>query len=233
MADFAHPAPTPAPFTYTSADDAYSVYGWSVTMHRTAREFSTLENASKSGFALAGSGSANVVTPAGYKRRARYRVMLSGDKVSSHRVASQRGATGGCGIDVLARALEPVSGGHSAGPGRRHRGVHDDRPDRGDGAMSAERATPRPGLPRPDRSAERADRRCDRTGRRHGRPPNLFSTLARHRRLFRAWLRFAGALMPRGSLPRADTELVILRVAHNSRCEYEWRHHERLGPRPG
>jgi NAD(P)-dependent dehydrogenase (short-subunit alcohol dehydrogenase family)/alkylhydroperoxidase family enzyme len=61
-----------------------------------------------------------------------------------------------------------------------------------------------------------------------GRPPNLFSTLARHRRLFRAWLRFAGALMPRGSLPRADTELVILRVAHNCRCEYEWRHHEKL-----
>ena len=31
--------------------------------------------------------------------------------------------------------------------------------------------------------------------------------------------------MPRGKLPRADTELVILRVAHNSACEYEWRHH--------
>jgi AhpD family alkylhydroperoxidase len=63
--------------------------------------------------------------------------------------------------------------------------------------------------------------------------PNLFSTLARHRRLFRAWLRFAGALMPRGSLPRADTELVILRVAHNSRCDYEWRHHERLAAAAG
>jgi AhpD family alkylhydroperoxidase len=66
-----------------------------------------------------------------------------------------------------------------------------------------------------------------------GRPPNLFATLARHRRLFRAWLRFAGALMPRGSLPRADTELVILRVAHNSRCEYEWGHHERLAHAAG
>jgi NAD(P)-dependent dehydrogenase (short-subunit alcohol dehydrogenase family)/alkylhydroperoxidase family enzyme len=52
--------------------------------------------------------------------------------------------------------------------------------------------------------------------------------LARHRRLFRAWLRFAGALMPRGTLPRADTELVILRVATNCRCDYEWRHHERI-----
>jgi AhpD family alkylhydroperoxidase len=66
-----------------------------------------------------------------------------------------------------------------------------------------------------------------------GRPPNVFTTLARHRRLFRRWLRFAGALMPRGILPRADTELVILRVAHNCDCEYEWGHHERLGRRAG
>jgi AhpD family alkylhydroperoxidase len=64
-------------------------------------------------------------------------------------------------------------------------------------------------------------------------PPNLFTTLGRHRSLFRAWLRFGGALMPRGKLPRADTELVILRVAHNAGCEYEWRHHERLAQRSG
>ena len=59
-------------------------------------------------------------------------------------------------------------------------------------------------------------------------PPRLFTTLARNRRLFRPWLRFAGTLMPGGKLPRADSELVILRVAHNCECEYEWRHHERL-----
>ncbi|MFL5884476.1 MAG: carboxymuconolactone decarboxylase family protein [Thermoleophilaceae bacterium] len=64
-------------------------------------------------------------------------------------------------------------------------------------------------------------------------PLRLFTTLARHRRLFRRWLIFAGALMPRGSLPRGDTELVILRVAHNCDCEYEWRHHERMGRRFG
>ena len=66
-----------------------------------------------------------------------------------------------------------------------------------------------------------------------GRPPNVFTTLARHRRLFRAWLRFAGRLMPRGTLPRVDTELVILRVAHNCDCDYEWRHHERIGAAQG
>ena len=66
-----------------------------------------------------------------------------------------------------------------------------------------------------------------------GGPPHLFTTLARHRGLFRRWLRFAGALMPGGVLPRSDSELVILRVAHNCHCEYEWRHHERLGEAAG
>jgi alkylhydroperoxidase family enzyme len=66
-----------------------------------------------------------------------------------------------------------------------------------------------------------------------GGPPNIFTTLARHRRLFRRWLRFAAALMPRGTLPRADTELVILRVAHNCACEYEWRHHEHIAQTVG
>lgn len=62
-----------------------------------------------------------------------------------------------------------------------------------------------------------------------GPPPNLFTTLALHRRLFRRWLRFAGALMPGGLLRRAESELVILRVAHNCECAYEHAHHERLG----
>ena len=66
-----------------------------------------------------------------------------------------------------------------------------------------------------------------------GRPPHIFTTLGRHRGLFRRWLRFAGALMPGGVLPRIDSELVILRVAHNCGCEYEWRHHERLGEAAG
>ena len=39
--------------------------------------------------------------------------------------------------------------------------------------------------------------------------------------------------MPGGVLPRAETELVILRVAHNSDCEYEWRQHVRLATAAG
>jgi AhpD family alkylhydroperoxidase len=65
------------------------------------------------------------------------------------------------------------------------------------------------------------------------RAPNVFTTLARHRRLFRAWLRFAARLMPFGTLPRKDTELVILRVSDNCRCAYERDHHERMGRRVG
>jgi alkylhydroperoxidase family enzyme len=66
-----------------------------------------------------------------------------------------------------------------------------------------------------------------------GPPPNIFRTLGRHPRLFRAWLRYSGRLMPNGTLPRVDAELVILRVAHRSRSAYEWRQHVGLGRRAG
>lgn len=64
-------------------------------------------------------------------------------------------------------------------------------------------------------------------------PPNLFLTLGRHRALFRGWLRFAGRLMPGGTLPRRETELVILRVAHLAGCRYEFDHHVILGAQAG
>lgn len=64
-------------------------------------------------------------------------------------------------------------------------------------------------------------------------PPNFMTTLGRNRGLFRRWLLFAGGLMPGGRLPRQDTELVILRVAHLCASAYELDHHERLGARAG
>jgi alkylhydroperoxidase family enzyme len=64
-------------------------------------------------------------------------------------------------------------------------------------------------------------------------PPALFTTLGRHRRLFRPWLRFAGRLMPGGKLPRRDAELVILRVSVLCDSPYEWAHHERIAKRVG
>lgn len=63
--------------------------------------------------------------------------------------------------------------------------------------------------------------------------PNIFTTLGRHRRLFRAWLRFAARLMPYGTLARSDVELVILRVAVGCGSDYEWDQHVRLARRAG
>lgn len=56
---------------------------------------------------------------------------------------------------------------------------------------------------------------------------HLFTTLGYRQSLFWAWLIY-GARLLRGRLPRADTELVILRVAHLRSCEYELQHHRRL-----
>jgi hypothetical protein len=78
MFDFAHPAPTPTAFTYTSADNAYGVYGWSVVVHRTAREFSTLTTSGPHRFLLSGSGSASIVTPATFVAGRRYAIRMSG-----------------------------------------------------------------------------------------------------------------------------------------------------------
>jgi AhpD family alkylhydroperoxidase len=62
---------------------------------------------------------------------------------------------------------------------------------------------------------------------------HIFSTIGRQRGLFRGWLLFAGRLMPGGSLRRAESEMVILRVAHVRGCRYELEHHTRLARRAG
>ena len=61
---------------------------------------------------------------------------------------------------------------------------------------------------------------------------HLFATLGQHKRLFLSMLPYSGALL-RGRLPRADTELVILRVAHLRSSEYELQHHRVMGRRRG
>jgi 4-carboxymuconolactone decarboxylase len=62
---------------------------------------------------------------------------------------------------------------------------------------------------------------------------HLFTMLARHKRLFWSWASFSGILLSRGRLPRSDTELVILRMAHLGGCEYEGQHHRRIALRQG
>jgi 4-carboxymuconolactone decarboxylase len=61
---------------------------------------------------------------------------------------------------------------------------------------------------------------------------HLFGTLGQHKRLFLAMLPYSGALL-RGRFPVADTELVILRVAHLRDSEYELQHHRQMGRRRG
>jgi alkylhydroperoxidase family enzyme len=61
---------------------------------------------------------------------------------------------------------------------------------------------------------------------------NIFTTLVRHRRLFRRWSMFAGVLLT-GTLPARDRELVILRTGWLCQAPYEWGQHVRLGRRAG
>lgn len=66
-----------------------------------------------------------------------------------------------------------------------------------------------------------------------GRAINIFTTLVRHRGLYRRWLPFAGKLLMAGKLEPRERELLILRTACNCRAEYEWGQHVRLGREAG
>jgi S-formylglutathione hydrolase FrmB len=93
MENFSHPFAPPARVTYMSADPSYSVYGWSVRMHRAVEDFSTLGRAGRGGFSLSGSGSATVTTPAAYRRHSLYRVTVrsaGGTASTMHRTRGKR-----------------------------------------------------------------------------------------------------------------------------------------------
>ena len=57
---------------------------------------------------------------------------------------------------------------------------------------------------------------------------HLFTTLGRHRLLFLSFLPYSGLLLYRGKLSKHDKEVVILRVGHLRRSEYELQQHRRL-----
>jgi hypothetical protein len=106
MQSFAQPAAAPAAVTYQSADDSYSVYGWSVTTHRKAREFSYLRDARCRRFTVAGSGSAAVLTPPCLRPRARYRIRFAGDDASGTQFA-RAGRAGRLRVDVQLGPANP------------------------------------------------------------------------------------------------------------------------------
>jgi S-formylglutathione hydrolase FrmB len=94
MFDFAHPSPAPSQFTFTSADNSYSVYGWHISMHRKAREFSTLSQTGRHSFDLSGSGSARVLTAATYRPGVRYLVKMYGDGTKPRSTFVRSGSNG-------------------------------------------------------------------------------------------------------------------------------------------
>ena len=62
---------------------------------------------------------------------------------------------------------------------------------------------------------------------------NLVATLVRHPKLTRSFLRFNFHLLYGSTLPERLRELAVLRIAHVSNCEYEWRHHIGMGRAAG
>lgn len=93
--------------------------------------------------------------------------------------------------------------------------------------MSAPRIAPLPEGEWSPEVRELLDSEFGSTGVRMG-DNNIFSTLARHPALFRAFARFGGYLLGAGTLPVRSRELLILRTGVNCRSDYEWGQHVRL-----
>jgi 4-carboxymuconolactone decarboxylase len=77
------------------------------------------------------------------------------------------------------------------------------------------------------------DRELMEKNRIQGVIPNIFSTLINHPKLARSWLRFAGYILSRQTLPVRDRELAILRIGWLNQAPYEWEQHLLVGQRAG
>lgn len=64
-------------------------------------------------------------------------------------------------------------------------------------------------------------------------PGNLVGTFARYPVLAKAYLTFNGHVLFHSSLSSRQRELVVLRVAYRTKCEYEWAQHVRVGAHAG
>jgi S-formylglutathione hydrolase FrmB len=80
MAVLAKPPAPPARVTYVSAEPRYAVFGWQVAFARTTMELTRLSAARARGFALEGTGTAEVVTPPRYVRGAAGTVTVDGER---------------------------------------------------------------------------------------------------------------------------------------------------------
>ena len=73
----------------------------------------------------------------------------------------------------------------------------------------------------------------EKTKVRPGPPLNIFSTMAHHPRLLKRFNVLGGLFLGRGLLPPRERELVILRTACRSNCEYEFGQHTLLARQAG
>jgi AhpD family alkylhydroperoxidase len=63
--------------------------------------------------------------------------------------------------------------------------------------------------------------------------PAILGLFARHPRVAGPWLGFNGSLLEDGALEARDRELLILRVAMRTRCDYEWEQHRSMAAAAG
>ena len=89
MATFAHPPRTPDPFTYTTAERTFSVYGWRFALKPATMAWTQVTRAGRHGLTLKGTGTAAVTTARRYRPRSRHTVTIGTATTTLH--ADRRG----------------------------------------------------------------------------------------------------------------------------------------------
>lgn len=69
--------------------------------------------------------------------------------------------------------------------------------------------------------------------RRNGEIYHVYSTVANHEELAKAWLVFGTHILRNSTLPPREREIAILRIGWLCRAEYEWGHHVPIGKEAG
>lgn len=62
---------------------------------------------------------------------------------------------------------------------------------------------------------------------------NVMRTMVRHPKLVKRWLPFTNHILYKSTLPAREREIVILRVAWVTQCEYEWGQHVLIARQEG
>lgn len=66
-----------------------------------------------------------------------------------------------------------------------------------------------------------------------GRVMHVYGTMSRHPEMYRRWIRFAGQVLRRSTLPPREREMLINRIAWLASGEYEWSAHNNVGRQAG